>query len=76
MSTTDIRDAAAKYLAHRSHTCKEMEQRLLEKGFHREDVDSVIADYLTYGYLDDNRYCQAYFDYAFGKGKGKHLVFA
>ena len=72
----DIRDAAARYLAYRSHTCKEMERHLLQKGFEEEDVAEVVSEFVEYGYLDDSRYCQQYFDYAFGKGKGKRLVFA
>ncbi len=76
MSYTDIRDVAAKYLAYRSHTCAEMRRHLLQKGFTEEDAAEVVAEFTEYGYLDDSRYCHQYFDYAFGKGKGKRLVFA
>ena len=72
----DIRDAAAKYLAYRSHTCGEMRKYLLQKDYEADAVDSVVAEFMEYGYLDDSRYCMQYFDYAFGKGKGKRLVFA
>lgn len=76
MSVTDIRDAAAKYLAYRSHTCMEMRKHLLQKGYEEDAVAEVVSEFTDYGYLDDSRYCMAYFDYAFGKGKGKRLVFA
>ena len=64
------------YLARRSHTCAEMRRHLLQKGFDEEAVTAVINEFIEYGYLDDSRYCRQYFDYAFGKGKGKRLVFA
>ena len=72
----EARDAAAKYLASRSHTAAEMKRHLLEKGFDEETVNMVMKEFLEYGYLNDDRYCRQYFDYAFGKGKGKRLVFA
>lgn len=73
---TDIRDIGAKYLAYRSHTCAEMRRHLQQKGFEEDAIAEVVAEFVEYGYLDDSRYCQQYFDYAFGKGKGKRLVFA
>lgn len=76
MSNLDIRDAAAKYLAFHSHTSMEMRKHLLQKGYEEEAVTEVVAEFKEYGYLDDSRYCMQYFDYAFGKGKGKRLVFA
>lgn len=72
----DIRDAAAKYLAYRSHTVMEMKRHLQQKDYKETDVAEVIGEFIEYGYLDDSRYCMQYFDYAFGKGKGKRLVFA
>ena len=76
MSKADIRDAAARYLAYRSHTIEEMRKHLLQKDYEEEQVAEVVAEFTEFGYLDDNRYCMQYFDYAFGKGKGKRLVFA
>ena len=72
----DIRDAAAKYLAYRSHTCREMQKHLLQKGFSEEETAQTVAEFIECGYLNDRRYCMQYFDYAFGKGKGRRLVFA
>ncbi len=72
----DIRDVAARYLAYRSRTVHEMRLHLRGKGFEEETVEEVISDFIECGYLDDYRYCSQYFDYAFGKGKGKRLVFA
>ena len=76
MNGIEIRDVAAKFLAYRSHTCGEMKRHLQQKGFDEDAVAEVIAEFIEYGYLDDSRYCTQYFEYAFGKGKGKRLVFA
>jgi len=76
MNKTDIRDTAAKYLTYRSHTIAEMKKHLRQKGYEEGAVDEVVLEFTGYGYLDDSRYCMEYFDYAFGKGKGKRLVFA
>lgn len=76
MNVMDICDTAAKYLSYRSHTCGEMEKHLQQKGFEEDAIAAVIAEFQAYGYLDDSRYCMQYFDYAFGKGKGKRLVFS
>ena len=72
----DIRDVAAKFLAYRSHTVQEMRRHLKQKGFDDAAIDELVADFVEYGYLDDERYAKEYFDYAFAKGKGKRAVFA
>ncbi|MBR5316200.1 MAG: regulatory protein RecX [Firmicutes bacterium] len=72
---TDIRDVAAKFLAYRSHTTWEMRKHLLEKEYDEDQVSQVLADFMEYGYLDDERYAKEYMEYAFGKNKGKNRVF-
>ncbi len=72
----NINGAALGYLASRSRTVKELERYLLRKNFPEEEISALLADFIEYGYLDDSRYCLAYFDYAFGRGKGKRRVFA
>lgn len=76
MSKRDITEVALKFLAYRSRTIAEMEKHLVQKEFAEEEVAEVIGRFVDYGYLNDRRYCQQYFDYAFGKGQGKRLVFA
>ena len=66
----DIRDVAAKYLAYRARSTGEMKKHLKEKGYGPDEIDQVIADFVDYGYLDDEDYCRQYIKYAFGKGKG------
>lgn len=71
----NINDAALRYLSARSRSASEMKRQLSRKGFSEEEIDSLIAEFKEFGYLDDLRFCQEYFQYAFGKGKGKRLVF-
>ena len=66
----DIRDAAAKYLASRARSTGEMKTHLKSKGYEDGEIAAVIADFLDYGYLDDEDYCRQYLKYAFSKGKG------
>ena len=71
----NINDAALRYLSSRSRTVFEMKRQLGQKGFEEKEIDDLIAEFRDCGYLNDLRYCQEYFQYAFGKGKGKRLVF-
>ena len=66
----DIRDTAAKYLASRARSTGEMKSHLRSKGYDDGEIAEVIADFLDYGYLDDEDYCRQYIKYAFSKGKG------
>ena len=75
-SAASISDAALRHLSARSRTVQELRQYLDGKGFDREEIDSLLARYLEYGYLDDSRYCREYFRYAFSRGKGRRRVFA
>lgn len=71
----NINDAALRYLSSRSRTVFEMKRQLGQKGFEEKEIDDLIAEFRDCGYLNDLSYCQEYFQYAFGKGKGKRLVF-
>lgn len=71
----NINDVALCYLSSRSRSVFEMKKQLTQKGFPEEEIKNLIAEFRGCGYLDDQRYCQEYFHYAFGKGKGKRLVF-
>ncbi|MEY8367517.1 regulatory protein RecX [Anaerovoracaceae bacterium 42-11] len=73
--TVSIDNAALRYLSARSRTVFEMKKKLAEKGFAEEEIEALVARFLSYGYLNDEKYCTAYFRYAFGKGKGRRKVF-
>ena len=66
----DIRDTAAKYLASRARSAGEMKNHLKSKGYADNEIGQVIADFIDYGYLNDEDYCRQYIKYAFSKGKG------
>ncbi len=70
-----IDNAALRYLSARSRTVFEMKKKLAEKDFAEEEIEALIERFLSYGYLNDEKYCMSYFRYAFGKGKGKRRVF-
>ena len=72
----DISDAALRHLASRSRTSSELKRYLAGRGFQEEEIRGLIADFEECGYLNDGRYCREYFEYAFGKGKGRQRVFA
>ena len=66
----DIRDVAARHLASRMRTCKEMKSYLKKKDFAEEEIREVIAEFIDFRYLDDEEYCRQYINYASDKGKG------
>lgn len=72
----NINEAALRHLANRSRTALEMKRHLAGKGFDEEEIRAEIEELKSFGYIDDSRYCQEYFRYAFGKGKGKRKVFS
>lgn len=66
----DIRDIAAKYLASRMRTCREMSEYLIKKGYDEDEIHAVITEFIDFHYLDDEEYCRQYINYACDKGKG------
>lgn len=71
----DIRDAAARALATRNRSKKELKDYLLKKGFSCDDTDEVILAFEEAGYLSDSEYAQQFFRYGFRKGWGKSRIF-
>ncbi|TDP54565.1 regulatory protein RecX [Aminicella lysinilytica] len=72
----NIEDTAARKLTERSMSVVELTNYLAKKGFPQEDVSRVIAMLKEDGYLNDSRFCREYFEYAFGRNKGKRRAFA
>ena len=71
----NIYDAALRYLSSRSRTVFEMRKYLAGKGYEEAETESLIAEFLSAGYLNDQDYCRRYFRYALSKGKGKRKFF-
>lgn len=56
-------------LARRQHSVKELERKLLDKGYSPEEVDPALAQFLDAGYLNDAEYARMMVRYYSGKGR-------
>lgn len=70
----NIKEAAVRYLEHRSRTCGEMKAHLAQKGFEEAEIQQTIDELKQLHYLDDFQYTIAYLNYGFSKGKGMKLI--
>ena len=70
----NIKEAAVRYLEHRSRTCGEMRAHLAQKGFEAEEIRQTVEELKALHYLDDFQYTIAYLNYGFSKGKGIRLI--
>lgn len=71
----NIYDAALRYLSSRSRTVFEMRKYLAGRGYEEEETESLIAEFMSEGYLNDEDYCRQYFRYGHSSGKGKRKLF-
>jgi regulatory protein len=53
-------DTAAYYLSFKDRTVKELTDKLREKEYADEEIDNAVSRLMGYGYLDDERYAEAY----------------
>ena len=70
----NIKDTAYRYLSSRPRTCRQMRDKLREKGFGEDEIEETISELTELGYLNDEDYVVAYISYGFGKGKGMKLI--
>ncbi len=61
-SEPQARQYAFKLLSFRPRTCHELAARLQKRGCSRELADSVVADLVGRGYLDDEAYARQYIE--------------
>ena len=66
---TDISECAAKKLAQKEMSAKELRDHLAKKGYDREEIDTVIRTMLEFGYLNDARYAAEFLIYDLGRGR-------
>ena len=59
-------ETALRKLSDRSLSVFELRNFLLRKNYDLDEIESVITEFLKWGYLDDERFCKEYFRYAFG----------
>ncbi len=62
-------EKAARHLATRPRSEKELYEYLIKKGFLKEEIDEAISILKENKYLDDKAYAATYFRYALGKRK-------
>ena len=68
-------DEAANFLSYRSRTKHEIEQRLIDKGYSQDEIDTTLEKLKEYSYVDDTQYAvQAINSANFGVIKGKRAI--
>ncbi|HPF27995.1 MAG TPA: regulatory protein RecX [Steroidobacteraceae bacterium] len=65
-----VSNAAAALLARRDYASAELRQKLLDKGFADDAVDSVLAGLIEQRYVDDARYAERFVAYQSRRGHG------
>jgi regulatory protein len=62
-------------LGRRDYTVVELRRRLTDRGYTKEDIDTVVADLVADGSLNDQRVAAAHARTASGiKGRGRHRI--
>ena len=70
----DARSAALALLARRSHTTRELSQKLSRRGFSPGEISSAVEDLVSRGYLDDEKTAAAMAAAQAGKGRGRARI--
>jgi regulatory protein len=70
----DVRNAALALLARRSHTRRELSQKLSRRGFSPPEISAVVEDLTSRGYLDDAGTAAAAAARQAGKGRGRARI--
>ena len=58
-----IKYKALNYISYRPRSKKEVNISLLKKGFHQDDIDKVLEELVSKGYLDDESFAKTYARY-------------
>ncbi|MGZ8193780.1 MAG: regulatory protein RecX [Methylosarcina sp.] len=66
----DIRETCLRLLARREHSRKELLDKLVIKGFNKDEVLAVIDELALQGWQNDLRYAESYARYRIQKGYG------
>ncbi|PSU32598.1 recombination regulator RecX [Photobacterium lutimaris] len=61
---------AVRYLSRRDHAEKELQQKLLARGYEQADVDEAVALCQDYNWLDDARFAERLLGNGIAKGWG------
>jgi len=69
-----IKESCLRLLARREHSQKELLNKLLVKGFDKEEVLGVIEELARQGWQSDLRYAESYARHRIGKGYGPVFI--
>ncbi|MBQ6621695.1 MAG: regulatory protein RecX [Mogibacterium sp.] len=67
-------EEAARYLASRMRTTREVRDRLRDRGYEPEEIREVLKEFTDLGYLDDAGYARRYCEYAYEKLRGRRRI--
>lgn len=73
-SPSHLKETALRILSRRDHSEYELIQKLLLKGFSREEIQPVMMYCQDYGYLDDLRYALSAVRQGMNKGHGERRI--
>ena len=68
--STEIKEICLRLLARREHSQKELLNKLLIKGFNKDDILAVIEELALQGWQNDLRYAESYARHRIQKGYG------
>lgn len=74
MSSAQIKAICLRLLARREHSQKELQNKLIERGFEISDINAVIQELATKGLQSEQRFAESYARMRFNKGIGSLKV--
>ena len=66
----DLHQIALNYLARREHTRFTLREKLMQKGFLHQSVDAVLDILIQQGFLNEDRFCEAFIQKRIRQGYG------
>ena len=73
-TSMQIKESCLRLLARREHSQKELLNKLLVKGFDKEEVPGVIEELARQGWQSDLRYAESYARHRISKGYGPVFI--
>ena len=72
--STEIKESCLRLLARREHSQKELLNKLLVKGFDKDEILAVIDELAQHGWQSDSRYAESYVRHRIQKGYGPIFI--
>lgn len=73
---SDIHKIALNYLARKEHTRLTLQEKLLRKGFSQQSVDATLDILIQHGFLNEQRFCEAFIQKRIKQGYGPVRIVA